>query len=55
MCKNLNSELKKEESYTCDASNHGVEGSSGALGRGQYRERPADCTNYINNFFIKLN
>jgi hypothetical protein len=45
MSKNLNSELKKEESYTYDPSKHGVEGSSGVLGRGPYGERPADCTN----------
>jgi hypothetical protein len=49
MSKNLNSELKKEESYTCNPSKRGVEGSMGALGRGPYGERPADCTNYINH------
>jgi hypothetical protein len=49
MSKNLNYELRKEESYTCDLSKHGVERSSGALGRGPYRERHADCTNYINH------
>jgi hypothetical protein len=48
MSKNLNSELKKKESYTCDPSKHRVEGSPGAVGRGSYRERPADCTNYDN-------
>jgi hypothetical protein len=48
MSKNLNSELRKEESYTCDLSKHGVERSSGALGRGPYGERHADCTNYVN-------
>jgi hypothetical protein len=49
MSKNLNSELKKEESYTCDLSKHGVKGSSSAFGHGPYGERPADCTNYVNN------
>jgi hypothetical protein len=49
MNKNLNSELKKEESYTCDPSKHRVEGSPGALGRGPYGERPADHTNYVNH------
>jgi hypothetical protein len=49
MSKNLNSELKKKESYTCDPSKCGVEGSSGALGCGPYGERPADCTNYVNH------
>jgi hypothetical protein len=49
MSKNLNSELKKEESYTCDPSKHGVEGSPGALGRKLYGERHADCTNYVNH------
>jgi hypothetical protein len=49
MSKNLNSELKKEESYTCDPSKRGVEGSSGALGRGPYGERLAGCTNYVNH------
>jgi hypothetical protein len=47
--KNLNSELKKEESYTCDALKHGVEGSPGALGCEPYGERPVDCTNYVNH------
>jgi hypothetical protein len=49
MSKNLSSELKKEESYTCDPSNRGVEGSSGALGRGPYEERPSDYTNYVSH------
>jgi hypothetical protein len=49
MSKNLNSELKKEEYYTCDPLKHGVEGSPGALECGPYGERPADCTNYINH------
>jgi hypothetical protein len=49
MSKNLNSELKKEESYTCDPSNRGVKGSSGALERGQYGERLVNYTNYVNN------
>jgi hypothetical protein len=49
MNKNLNSELKKEENYTCDPSKHGVEGSSGALGCETYGERLANCTNYINH------
>jgi hypothetical protein len=50
MSKNLNSKLKKEESYTYDPSKHGVEGSSGVLGRRPYGERLADCTNYFNDF-----
>jgi hypothetical protein len=45
----MNSELKKEENYTCDPSKHGVEGSQGVLGCGPYRERHADCTNYVNH------
>jgi hypothetical protein len=49
MRKNLNSELKKEENYTCDPSKHRVKGSSGALGHGSYGERHVDCTNYVNN------
>jgi hypothetical protein len=49
MSKNLNSELKKEENYTCDPSKRGVKGSSGALGCGPYGERPTYYTNYINN------
>jgi hypothetical protein len=49
MSKNLNSELKKEESYTCDPSKGRVEGSPGALGHGPYGERPADCSNYVNH------
>jgi hypothetical protein len=48
MSKNLNSELKKEESYTCDPLKHGVEGSPGVLGLRPYGERPTDCTNYVN-------
>jgi hypothetical protein len=50
MNKNLNSELKKEESYTCDPTKRGVEGSPSALEHGLYGERPADCTNYVNHF-----
>jgi hypothetical protein len=37
MSKNLNFELKKEESYTCDLSKRGIEGSPGdtnRMGRG---------------------
>jgi hypothetical protein len=49
MSKNLNSKLKKEESYTCDPSKREVEGSPSAFGRELYGERPADCTNYINH------
>jgi hypothetical protein len=49
MSKNLNSELRKEESYTCDPSKRGVKGSPGALGRESYRERHVDCTNYVNH------
>jgi hypothetical protein len=51
MSKNLNFELKKEESYTCDPSKHGVKGSPGTLGRGRYGERPMDGTNYVNHLF----
>jgi hypothetical protein len=49
MSKNLNSDLKKEDSYTYDPSKRGVEGSPDALGRGPYGERVVDCTNYINH------
>jgi hypothetical protein len=49
MSKNLNSELKKKENYTCDPSKRGVKGSSGALGHELYGERLADCRNYINH------
>jgi hypothetical protein len=49
MSKNLNSELKKEYSYTCDLSKRGVEGSPRALGRGPYGERPVNYTDYINH------
>jgi hypothetical protein len=49
MSKNLNSELKKEESYTCDPAKRGVEGSPGALGHGPYGEGPVDCTNFVNH------
>jgi hypothetical protein len=49
MNKNLNSELKKEESYTCDPPKCGVERSLGALGREPYGERPSDCINYVNH------
>jgi hypothetical protein len=52
MSKNLNSGLKMEESYTCDPSKRGVEGSSSALGRGPYGERPADCINYVNHLLL---
>jgi hypothetical protein len=45
----MNSELKNEESYTCDPLKHGVEGSPGVLGREPYAERHTDCTNYINH------
>jgi hypothetical protein len=41
--KNLNSNLKKEKSYTCDPLKHGVEVSLGALGCRPYEERPTDC------------
>jgi hypothetical protein len=47
MSKNLNSNLKKEENYTCDSSKRGIKGSSGALEHGLYGERPTDCTNYV--------
>jgi hypothetical protein len=49
MSKKLNSELKKEEWYTCDPSKRGVEGSPGALRCGPYGERPMDYTNYVNH------
>jgi hypothetical protein len=49
MSKNLNSELKKEESYTCDPLKHEVKGSPGALGREPYGERPANYINYVNH------
>jgi hypothetical protein len=52
MSKNLNSELKKEESYTCDLSKCGVEGSLGVLGCGLYGESSADCTNYVNHLLL---
>jgi hypothetical protein len=52
MSKNLNSELKKEESYTCDPLNRGVEGSPGALGCGPYGEGLGDCTNYVNHLLL---
>jgi hypothetical protein len=47
--KNLNSELKKEENYTCDPLKRGVEGSPGVLGHILYGERSADYTNYVNH------
>jgi hypothetical protein len=46
---NLNSKFKKEESYTYDPLNRGVEGSSGVLGHRSYEERAADCTNYVSH------
>jgi hypothetical protein len=49
MSKNLNSELKKEESYTCDPLKSGVEGLTDVLGCGPYGERHVDCTNYVNH------
>jgi hypothetical protein len=49
MSKNLNSELKKEENYTCDPLKRGVEGPPDALGRGPYGDRPVDCMNYVNH------
>jgi hypothetical protein len=56
--KNLNSELKKEESYICDPSKCGVEGLPGALGRGPYVERcharkfqNLECDSNSLNFF----
>jgi hypothetical protein len=49
MSKNLNSELKKEESYTCDPLKRGAEGSLGVLGRILYGKRHAGCTNYVNH------
>jgi hypothetical protein len=49
MSQNLDSELKKEDSYTSDPSKRGVEGSSVVLGCGPYGETPTDCTNYINH------
>jgi hypothetical protein len=53
MSKNLNSELKKEENFTCDPSRRGVKGSSGAMGHIPYGERPTDCTTYINHLLSK--
>jgi hypothetical protein len=50
----LNSELKKEDSYTYDPLKCGVEGSLGALGCGPYGERHADCTNYCTNYVNHL-
>jgi hypothetical protein len=52
MSKNLNSELKKEESYICDPSNLWVEGSPGALGCGSYGERHVYCINYVNHLLL---
>jgi hypothetical protein len=49
MSKNLNSELRKEESYTCDPLKCGVEGSPGALGHEAYGKRPVDYINYVNH------
>jgi hypothetical protein len=43
---------KKEESYTCDPSKREVEGSPGVLRREPYRERLADCTNYVNHLLL---
>jgi hypothetical protein len=54
MSKNLNSKLKKEESYTCNSIKRGVKGSSCAVGRGPYGERPADCINYVNYLLSNL-
>jgi hypothetical protein len=54
MSKNLNTELKMKESYTCDPSKRGVKGSPGALRHGPYRERQADCTNYVNHLLLNL-
>jgi hypothetical protein len=48
MSKSLNSELKKEESYTCDPSKRGIDESLGVLGREPYGERPTDYINYVN-------
>jgi hypothetical protein len=42
MCKNLNSELKKEDNCTCDPSKHGVKGWPGAVGCRPYGERTAE-------------
>jgi hypothetical protein len=44
MSKNLNSELEKEESYTCDPMKRRVEGLLVALGHGLYGEWPAQIT-----------
>jgi hypothetical protein len=52
MCRNLNSELKNEENYTCDLSKRGVQGSSGVLGHIPYGERLVDCINYINHLLL---
>jgi hypothetical protein len=52
MSKNLNSKLKKEESYICDPSKHGVEGSPGALVHEPYGERHVDYRNYVNQLLL---
>jgi hypothetical protein len=52
MSKNLNSELKKEENYTCDPSNRRIEGSLGALGREPYGEWPMNYINYVNHLLL---
>jgi hypothetical protein len=49
MSKNLNSELKKKKDCTYDPSKRGVKGSPGALERGPYNVRHANCMNYINH------
>jgi hypothetical protein len=49
MSKKLNSKLKKEESYTYDASKREIKETLDPLGHGPYGERFADCTNYVNH------
>jgi hypothetical protein len=49
----MNYELKKEENFIRDPSRCGVEGSSGAVGRRPYGERPMNYMTYINNLLSK--
>jgi hypothetical protein len=53
MSKNLNSELKKEENFTCDPSRHWVEGSLSAVEHEPYGERPTNGTIYVNHLLPK--
>jgi hypothetical protein len=53
MVKNLNSNLNKNDKFTCDASGCGVKGSPNAVGRGIYDGGPYGdlpyCMNYVNH------